>query len=188
MKLDLITQNFPTTKWDEATQSLIVPHTDLLNVVDFIKNNPGFEMDYVSNVSGVDWLPKKEKVKAADGTETEVDKPGFLEVVYHFYSMKNRTGPITLRCRTENRENPIVPSITPLYRGAEFQEREIYDLYGVRFSGHPDLRRILMWDEFQDFPMRKDYQEPDDYEWEPTPHDEVLEKAKHHYSSDAAKS
>jgi len=52
---------------------------------------------------------------------------------------------------------------------------------GVRFDGHPDLRRILMWDEFQDFPMRKDYREPDDYEFEPTPHDEVLEKAKQHY-------
>ncbi|PYK59642.1 MAG: hypothetical protein DME21_12720, partial [Verrucomicrobia bacterium] len=48
------------------------------------------------------------------------------------------------------------------------------------FDGHPDLRRILMWDGFQDYPMRKDYVEPDDYEYEPTPHDEVLEKAKRH--------
>ena len=185
MNLAVISQNFPTAKFDEATQSLVVPHIDLLNVVDFIKNNSEFGMDYVSNVTGVDWLPKKEKVKAADGTETEVDKPGYLEVVYHFYSMKNRTGPIVLRCRTDGREHTIVPSITPLFRGAEFQEREIFDLYGVQFPGHPDLRRILMWDEFKDFPMRKDYKEPDDYEWEPTPHDEVLEKARQHYPADA---
>ena len=74
-----------------------------------------------------------------------------------------------------------MPSLTPIWRSAEFQEREIFDLYGIRFDGHPDLRRILMWDEFEDYPMRKDYREPDDYEWEPTPHDDVLEKAKQHY-------
>jgi NADH-quinone oxidoreductase subunit C len=74
-----------------------------------------------------------------------------------------------------------LPSLTPLYRAAEFQEREVYDLYGVRFDGHPDLRRILMWDEFVDHPMRKDYVQPDDFEYEPTPHDEVLERAKEHY-------
>src|SRR5437016_10404052 len=70
----------------------------------------------------------------------------------------------------------------PIWRSAELQEREIFDLYGIHFDGHPDLRRILMWDEFVDHPMRKDYREPDDYEWEPTPHDDVLEKAKQHYT------
>src|SRR5216110_1419513 len=54
-------------------------------------------------------------------------------------------------------------------------------LYGIRFEGHPDLLRILMWDEFVDHPMRRDYREPDDYEYEPTPHDDVLERAKQHY-------
>ena len=57
--------------------------------------------------------------------------------------------------------------------------------HGAAFDGHPDLRRILMWDEFKDFPMRKDYVEPDDYEWEPTPHADVLEKAKRHYPASA---
>ena len=71
--------------------------------------------------------------------------------------------------------------------GAELQEREAYDLYGIIFDGHPDLRRILMWDGFKDFPMRKDYVEPDDYEYEPTPHDEVLEKTKQHHASEENK-
>ena len=73
-----------------------------------------------------------------------------------------------------------MPSLTPIWRSAEFQEREIFDLYGIVFDEHPDLRRLLMWEGFQDHPMRKDYVEPNDYEYEPTPHDEVLEKAKRH--------
>jgi NADH-quinone oxidoreductase subunit C len=73
-----------------------------------------------------------------------------------------------------------MPSLTPVWRSAEFQEREVFDLYGIVFKGHPDLRRILMWDEFKDHPMRRDYVEPDDYEYEPTPHDEVLARAKAH--------
>ena len=77
-------------------------------------------------------------------------------------------------CAPQNRgERVHLPSLTPVWRGAEFQEREVYDLYGIVFDGHPDLRRILMWDEFKDYPMRKDYVEPDDYEYEPTPHDDV---------------
>jgi NADH-quinone oxidoreductase subunit C len=73
-----------------------------------------------------------------------------------------------------------IPSVVAVFRSAEFQEREIFDLYGVEFTGHPDLRRILMWDEFQDHPMRKDYVAPDDYEYEPTPHAAVLRKAQRH--------
>lgn len=175
-------KQFPKIVWDEASQSWVVPHDDLLDVIHFLKTDPEFEMDYVSNVTGVDWLDAKVKVKGEDGKETEVERKGYLEVVYHFYSMQKKQGPIILRCRTESREEAMVPSITPLFRGAEFQEREIFDLYGIRFSGHPDLRRLLMWDEFEDFPMRKDYQEPDDYEWEPTAHDEVLKKTREHYA------
>ena len=79
-------------------------------------------------------------------------------------------------------ELPELPSLTGLWGSADWHEREVYDLIGIWFTGHPDLRRILMWDEFTDFPMRKDYREPDDYEYEPTPHDDVLEKAKQHYA------
>jgi NADH-quinone oxidoreductase subunit C len=96
--------------------------------------------------------------------------------------MTLKQGPVVIRMRTTDRgEGARLPSLTPIWRSAEFQEREIFDLYGIKFDGHPDLRRILMWDEFEDFPMRKDYKEPDDYEYEPTPHDEVLVKAKQHH-------
>ena len=99
-------------------------------------------------------------------------------VVYHFYSTTKRHGPLTMKCRTPDRVDCKIPSVTPLWRSAEYQEREAFDLYGVVFEGHPDLRRILMWDEFTDFPMRKDYKAPDDYEWEPTPHDDVVKRIK----------
>jgi NADH-quinone oxidoreductase subunit C len=172
--------------------SLLVEPALALQAARFLRDSPDLRLDYCSNVSGVDWLDKEisEKVKVkklADGVEQEVEEvrkrqsPGYLEVVYHLFSMEKKHGPVILRLRTENRTDKVhLPSLTPVWRSAEFQEREIFDLYGIIFDGHPDLRRILMWDEFEDHPMRKDYIEPDDYEYEPTAHDDVLVKTKQH--------
>lgn len=173
--------------------SLLVNNEHAFSIAKLLRDDSQLQFDYASNVTGIDWLDKvvQEKVKAkkiVDGVEQEVEDtiekktPGYLEAVYHLYSMALKHGPLILRLRTENRSDKNhLPSLTPIWRGCEFQEREIFDLYGIVFDGHPDLRRILMWDEFQDYPMRKDYVDPDDYEYEPTPHDEVLEKAKLHY-------
>jgi NADH-quinone oxidoreductase subunit C len=124
-----------------------------------------------------------------DGIEQDVEElrttatPGSLEVVYHLYSIEKKLGPLVLRMSTGDRDaNVHLPSLTPVWRSAELQEREIFDLFGVVFDGHPDLRRLLMWDEFQDHPMRRDYVDPDDYEYEPTAHDEVLRRANQHLS------
>jgi NADH-quinone oxidoreductase subunit C len=157
-------------------------------------------LDFLSNVTGVDWPDKEvtEKVKVArpitktvDGVETTVEEiaeetakrlvPGCLETVYHLYSVALKEGPVVIRMRTVNRTDQVeLPSLTPIWRSAEFQEREIFDLFGIVFKGHPDLRRLLMWDEFKDHPMRRDYVEPDDFEYEPTAHDEVLARALAH--------
>jgi NADH-quinone oxidoreductase subunit C len=162
-------------------------------VAQFLRDDPALAFDYASNVTGVDWPEKtiKEKIKVKkviEGAEKEVEEvcerktPAYLEAVYHLYSMARKHGPLILRLRTENRADRVsLPSLTPVWRSCEFQEREVFDLYGIVFEGHPDLRRILMWPEFTDHPMRKDYVEADDYEYEPTPHDEVLAKAKKHY-------
>src|SRR5205823_122042 len=150
--------------------SLLIDNGHAAAIARFLRDDPALRLDFCSNATGVDWLERTAKKtvkvkKMIDGVEKDVDEateekiPGYLEAVYHLYS------------------------ITLVYRSAEFQEREIFDLYGIRFDGHPDLRRILMWDEFTDYPMRKDYREPDDYEFEPTPHDEVLEKARKHYAA-----
>jgi NADH-quinone oxidoreductase subunit C len=185
-KLTIVPNDSPS-----AQVSLLVDHEHGLAVAKFLRDDSELRLDYASNVTGVDWpdLVLKEKVKVkkvVEGVEKEAEelversRPGYLEAVYHLFSMTLKHGPVILRLRTENRaDKNHLPSLTPVWRGAEFQEREIYDLYGILFDGHPDLRRILMWDGYQDHPMRKDYVEPDDYEYEPTPHDEVLEKAKH---------
>jgi NADH-quinone oxidoreductase subunit C len=138
---------------------LVVDRAALVAVATALRDDPEWRFDYLANLCAVDW-PKK----------------GHLEVVSHLYSVEKRTGPLTLKVRTGDRAGDAkMPSLTPIWRGAEYQEREAYDLYGVIFEGHPDLRRILMWDEFEDFPMRKDYVPPDDHDWEPTPHGDVLD-------------
>ncbi len=181
-----------------AQSSLVVGRDHALAVARFLRDEPGLQFDYCSNVTGVDWLDAtlKEKVRVkrvVDGAEQEFEetverrRPGYLEAAYHLYSMALRHGPLILRQRTANRvEDTRLASLTPIWRSAEFQEREAFDLFGIVFTGHPDLRRILMWDGFADFPMRKDYVEPDDYEYEPTPHDAVLEKARRHYPVEGA--
>ena len=172
--------------------SLLLDGEDALAVATFLRDASDLRFDFCSNVTGIDWPPKetstKIKVKKlVDGVEKEVDevlktvKPGYLEVVYHLFSQENRTGPLPIRLRTADRESGVhLPSLTPVWRSAEFQEGEIFDLYGVIFDGHPDLRRILMWDGFVDHPMRRDYVDPNDYEYEPTAHDEVLKRTNKH--------
>ncbi len=172
--------------------SLVVGTAHVFAVATWLRDDPELHLDFASNVTGIDWPDRVEKTKTkvkkiVDGAEKEVEEttetniPGFLEVVYHLYSMEKKHGPVILRLRTGNRtDQTTVPSLTSIWRGCELQEREVFDLFGVQFDGHPDLRRILMWDGFKDFPMRRDYVEPDDYEYEPTPHAEVLEKAKSH--------
>jgi NADH-quinone oxidoreductase subunit C len=187
VRLQILTNSSPS-----GQNSLLVDADHVREVAEFVKDAAGLRFDYASNVTGVDWPEKvvQEKVRSKqliDGVEREIEQvtetriPGYLEVVYHLYSMELKHGPLILRMRTGDRQKRVhLPSLTPVWRSAEFQEREVFDLFGVIFDQHPDLRRILMWDGFEDHPMRKDYVAPDDYEYEPTAHDEVLERAKKH--------
>lgn len=110
----------------------------LIEVVAAARDEMGY--DYLSSVTGVDY--------PADGK---------LEAVYHLYKMSG--GPsLALKVQTP-RDNPVIPSLVSLYPGADFQEREAYDMYGIRFAGHPNLKRILMWEGFGGWPLRKDWKE-----------------------------
>ena len=124
---------------------LWVEAKDLTAVCRCLKDTERFSLDYLADLTAVDYPADP----AAGGA-------GRMDVVYHLYSMAKKHGPVTLKVKL-NRSQAAVASVTPIWRGAEFQEREAYDLFGVRFEQHPDLRRILMWDGFEGHPMRKDY-------------------------------
>ena len=186
--------------------SLLLDPRTAVAVATFLRDDSDLSLDFLSNATGVDWPDKEvsEKVKVTravtktvDGVETTAEEtveeavkrvvPGCLEAVYHLFSVAKKHGPVILRMKTVNRTNQVnLPSFTPIWRSAEFQEREIFDLFGIVFTGHPDLRRLLMWDEFEDHPMRRDYVEPDDFEYEPTAHDEVLKRHEAHQAKLAA--
>jgi len=187
-----------------AQHSLRISPVHALEVAKFLRDDAELALDFLSNATGVDWPDKEisEKVKVtrtvtktvegveqtAEETVEETRKrvvPGCLEAVYHLFSVAQKHGPVILRMRTVNRTDLVfLPSLTPIWRSAEFQEREIFDLFGIVFTGHPDLRRLLMWDAFKDHPMRRDYVEPDDFDYEPTAHDQVLARAQQHKNSE----
>lgn len=179
-----VRERFPDLEVEEGSNALIVSPAIASQVAEFLRDDPSYRLDYLSNVTGIDYLASERKEKRVDEegkTEiVKIEEPARMDVVYHFYSMSAKRGPVILKQRLTDRDNPVATSLMPLFRSAELQEREVYDLFGVQFEGHTDLRRLLMWEEFEEFPMRRDYAEPDDYEYEPTPHGEVLEKAKSH--------
>jgi NADH-quinone oxidoreductase subunit C len=155
-----------------AQHSLLIDRQHALEIARFLREDPELQLDFCSNVTAVDWPDheKTEKIKTkkiVDGVEKEVEEtrktitPGYLEAVYHLFSVCKKEGPLIVRMHTPNRaEDVTLPSLTPVWRSAEFQEREAFDLFGIVFEGHPDLRRILMWEGFTDHPMRKDYVPP----------------------------
>ena len=142
----------PGTALKMVRETILVENPkDITKVAEFLKTSE-YKLDYLSSLTGADYLQ-------------------FLECVYHLYSMEKKTGPLVLRVRVP-RDQAVIPSLVPVFRSAEYQERETFDMYGITFTGHPDLRRIFMWDTFEGFPMRKDYIQEDsetleseDVEW-----------------------
>jgi NADH-quinone oxidoreductase subunit C len=119
--------------------TVVVAKDDLIKLAEFLKNDPDLRFNYLMDVTAVDrWK----------------EKPRF-EVVYHFCSLEKR---LRLRLKVPVDEpDPEVQSLTPLWSSADWYEREVYDMFGVKFRGHPNLKRILMYPEFEGYPLRKDY-------------------------------
>jgi NADH-quinone oxidoreductase subunit C len=125
---------------DKDMVVFILKKEALLRFVQFIKEDPDIKMEQVTDITAVDWYQKRD-VR--------------FEVVYHFYSYtKNHR--IRVKVPVEE-QDPKVPSITGLFSGANWFERECWDMYGIVFVNHPDLRRILLYPEFVGHPLRKDY-------------------------------
>ena len=112
----------------------------IVDVCAWLKKTPGVELDFCQDVTAVDW-PRR----------------NVIEVVYHLYSYPHRHG-IVLKVELD-RANPVVRTVTGVWKGANWLEREVYDLFGVQFTGHPDLRRVMLPDDWVGHPLRKDYQE-----------------------------
>lgn len=103
------------------------------------------------------WLHDSPEFDAAQLSNlTSVDRHAYFEVVYHLQSL-DLNHQIAVKAIVEDHENPVLPSAYPIYKGALLQEREVYDLMGIRFDGHPDLRRLFLWEGFPGHPLRKDF-------------------------------
>ena len=132
-----ITETFPEAVSEASDQAVVVKSESLLEVAEYLKKSLGLDFNFLNSVTAVDYYD-------------------YFEVVYHLTSLEHNHG-LVLKARCYDRENPAVPSVVGLWRGADFQEREIYDLMGIRFEGHPNLKRIVLWEGFKGHPLRKDY-------------------------------
>jgi NADH-quinone oxidoreductase subunit C len=149
-------------KLDSIDPYFVIEPAGLLEVCRHLRNDPTLRFDLLNCISGVDYLEPDPK---------KAPKAGFdphLEVVYHFQSSvhKHRTVLKLMLPRWKNDkpgELPEVPSVVGLWSTADWHEREVYDLCGVWFTGHPDLRRILLAEDWVGYPLRKDYEFPLDY-------------------------
>ena len=120
--------------------ALIVPATELVAVMTQLKNNADYGFDMLCDLTAIDWIAQNQ-----------------FEVVYQLHST-TKNHKMMVGCRVP-RDNPQVPSVCSLWAIAEWQEREVYDMFGILFENHPDLRRVLLDDDWQGFPLRKDYKD-----------------------------
>ena len=132
---------------DNGGASLVVAPDKLIALLTHLRDKEQY--DFLSNLTCVDYLNYGGKQRSGV-TER-------FEVVYHLYSTHKKGGHLSLRTRVP--DGDTIPSATAVYPGANLQECEVYDLYGIRFAGHPNLRRVLMWEGFHGYPMRKDWKE-----------------------------
>src|SRR5205085_1471158 len=149
-------------KPDALDPFVVVDPADLPEVCRFLRDDPRLRFEFLHCVSGVDYLEPDPKKAPKAGFE-----PHF-EVVYHFQSFTHRHRfvlKVVLPRWQDGKPGalPEVPSLTPLWRSADWHEREVYDLCGVWFAGHPDLRRILTAEDWEGHPLRKDYEFPLEY-------------------------
>src|SRR5512143_1406150 len=124
-------------------QGALIKSENLIEVATYLRDELGY--DYLSSVTGVDYPDANQ-----------------VESVYHLYSTKHGLdkggGPLVIKARAP-RDNSMIPSVTSVWPGADFQERESWDLMGIKYEGHPNLKRILMWEGFAGHPLRKDWHE-----------------------------
>jgi len=131
---------FPDLAVEASGSALLVVPDSIANVCRFLREDPQQDYDLLSSLTAVDYVEH-------------------FEIVYHLTSIA-RNASAVLKARVYGREAPELPSVTGIWQGANLQEREAFDLMGVTFTGHPNLKRMLTWEGFQGHPLRRDYLEP----------------------------
>lgn len=136
-----VSQQFPsaTPRASLDCPAFNIPAAEVLALLQHLRDTQGY--DFLMDVTGIDWSAEK--------------SPRFT-VVWHLYSSTKHTY-VRLASDCASNSEPVMPSATGLWAGADWHERETFDMLGIKFTGHPDLRRILMWDEYPYFPLRKDF-------------------------------
>jgi NADH-quinone oxidoreductase subunit C len=132
-----IEEKFPGGVVESGPNHLMVKSEALLDTLRFLKETAGLDFDYLNHLTAVDYYQ-------------------YFEVVYQLSSLEHNHAAV-VKTRCHDRENPSLPSAIGIWQAADFQEREIYDLMGISFTGHPNMKRIFLWEDFQGHPLRKDY-------------------------------
>ena len=132
-----IEEKFPESVVESSEKAVVVESDSLLDVAAFLKDTPSLDFDYLNYITTVDYYDH-------------------FEVVYMLSSLEHNHS-LVIKARCSDRESPALPSVVHLWQGADFQEREIYDLMGIRFEGHPNMKRIFLWEGFPGHPLRKDF-------------------------------
>ncbi|MFC1948209.1 NADH-quinone oxidoreductase subunit C [Chloroflexota bacterium] len=130
-------QQFASDIIESNDRFMLVKKEAIPDIVSFLKTDPDHDFNFMNYITAVDYLD-------------------YFEIVYELTSLKHNHS-IVIKTRCYGRENPSVPSIVDLYSAANPQEREIYDLMGIRFEGHPNMTRMFLWEGFEGYPQRKDY-------------------------------
>ena len=128
-----------SAKFDRDEMSIYVDRSYIREACALLRDNPSCSFNFLSDVTCVDWHPSEPR----------------FEVVYHLLSMANRER-VRLKVRLDG-DRPVLDSVMPVWPAANFFEREVFDLFGIRFTGHPYLRRIQMPENWEGHPLRKDY-------------------------------
>lgn len=132
-----IATDFPEAVVETSDQAVMVKGEFFFEVSQYLKSSPELNFDYLNYIAAVDYYD-------------------YFELVYQLTSLQHNHS-LVLKTRCYDRTKPTLPSVVSLWRGADFQEREIYDLMGISFDGHPNLKRIVLWQGFKGHPLRKDY-------------------------------
>jgi NADH-quinone oxidoreductase subunit C len=130
-------EKLPDTIVESGQDYVVVTNDSLLPILTFLKDTVELHFDYLNFITAVDYYD-------------------YFEVVYQLSSLEHNHS-LLVKTRCYDRENPAVPSVVGLWQAADFQEREVFDLMGISFEGHPNMKRIFLWDGFPGHPLRKDY-------------------------------